>query len=123
MTDAPSRDEPGSAPAPRLSLRRRLTALLVGPLDGGAPAYAQPQPGREAFPKRDFELGRDEPRAPDGQSLAYLRLLHRLWLDAWRREADEPVSPRQAWLRRLHAAVVRAHELERELLDRLEAHL
>ena len=118
MRDAPSQGEPPAWPP---SLRRRLVYVLIGPFDGGAPAEARLQPGAEAFPKRAFELGRDEPRAPEGQSLAYLRLLRRLWLRAWAREADAPVSPREAWLRRLHAAVLRAHELERELLDRLEA--
>ncbi len=102
-------------------LRRRLTYGLTGPLDGGAPSTARFQPGAEAFPKRAFELSRDEARAPEGRSTAYLRLVRRLWLDLWAREAGEPRSPREAWLQRLHAAVLRAHELEGELLDRLES--
>ena len=124
MSAAPSQgDPPGLAPAWPPGLRRRIVSILIGPFDGGAPAEARLQPGAEAFPKRAFELGRDEPRAPEGQSLAYLRLLRRLWLEAWTREANSAVSPREAWLRRVHAAVLRAHELERELLDRLEARL
>ena len=98
-------------------------ALVTGPFDGGAPMQSRFQPGVEAFPKRAFELERDDARAPAGQSLAYLRRRRRLWLELWVRQAGAPASPREAWLRRLHAAVLHAHVLEREMLDRLEADL
>ena len=98
-------------------------ALLTGPFDGGAPMQARFQPGAEAFPKRAFELHRDEPRVPEGQSVAYLRLACRLWMGLWTRQAGAPSSPREAWLRRVHAAVLQAHLLERELLDQLEPEL
>ena len=120
MSGAPSQGELQSAQgAKRPGSRRRLGFVVFGPFDGGAPSQARLQPGAEAFPKRAFELSRDRPRAPEGQSLAYLRLLRLLWLQVWAQETDAPVSPREAWLRRVHAAVLRAHELERELLDRL----
>ena len=101
--------------------RRRLLASLTGPFDGGAPLEARFQPGAEAFAKAVFELDRDEPRAPEGQSLAYLSLVRRFWLARWVRTAGAPLSPREAWMKRLHAAVLQAHVLERELLDELES--
>ena len=111
-------DRPGSAWPP--SARRRLMARLAGPFEGGAPLHARYQPGAEVFPKMVFELDRAGPRAPEGQSLDYLRLLRRLWLVVAARQAGAPVSPRDAWLERLHAAVLKAQVLERELLGQLE---
>ena len=57
---------------------------------------------------------------PDGPSLAYLSPARRLWLGLWARHAGRPRSPREAWMQHLHAAVLQAHVMERELLDELE---
>ncbi len=119
--EEPDQGGAGAAAAWPPGRRRQILAVLTGPFDGGAPLQARFQPGAEAFPKQAFELDRDGPRAPEGRSVAYLRLVRRLWLDLWARQKGAPMSPREAWLRRLHVAVLQAHLLERELLDRLES--
>ena len=101
------------------ALRGRVRLLSVAlRRSDSSPAL---EPGGEAFPKRVFELLRDDPRTPDGLSAAYLRLSGRLWRERWARTTETPLSASEAWLQTIHAEVLRAHELERELLSELEA--
>jgi hypothetical protein len=89
-----------------------LVRRLWRPIGGAMARRALGRP--PAFPKIIFSLPPTAPRAPDGQSLAYVELSRSLWQASW---SEHPGRLRTRIGRLVHDTVQRAHVLERRLLE------